>query len=40
MRAQEANTAAKRRAPPQAVAEGYFEALRRKDFSAIPTMTA
>jgi hypothetical protein len=36
MRAQEANIAAKRREQLQAVAEGYFEALRRKNFSAIP----
>jgi hypothetical protein len=36
MSGQEANIAAQRRAQLRAVAEGYFEALRRKDFSAIP----
>jgi hypothetical protein len=36
MSAQEGSIAAKRREQLRAVAEGYFEALRRKDFSAIP----
>jgi hypothetical protein len=36
MSAQEANSTAQRREELRAVAEGYFEALRRKDFSLIP----
>jgi hypothetical protein len=36
MSAQEASIAAKRRAQLQAIAERYFDALRGKDFSAIP----
>jgi hypothetical protein len=36
MSAQEASIAAKRRAQLQAIAERYFDALRAKDFSAIP----
>ena len=36
MRAQEGNSVAERREQLRAVAEGYFEALRRKDFLAIP----
>lgn len=36
MSAQEVNIAAKRREQLRAIAEGYFDALRRKDFSAIP----
>lgn len=36
MRAQEANCTDERREQLRAVAERYFEALRRKDFSAIP----
>ena len=35
MSAQEANIAAQRREQLRAVTEGYFEALRRKDFSLI-----
>jgi len=36
MSAQEANSAALRRVQLRVVADGYFEALRRKDFLAIP----
>ncbi len=36
MSTEEINIAAKRREHLRAIAEGYFEALRRKDFSAIP----
>ncbi|MFN2516448.1 MAG: nuclear transport factor 2 family protein [Pyrinomonadaceae bacterium] len=36
MSAQEANIAAKRKERLRTIAERYFEALRRKDFSAIP----
>jgi hypothetical protein len=36
MSAHEANIAAQRREQLRAVTEGYFEALRRKDFSLIP----
>jgi SnoaL-like domain len=36
MSAQEANSTAQRREQLRAVAAGYFEALRRKDFSLIP----
>ena len=36
MSAQEANSAAQRKEQLRAITEGYFEALRRKDFSLIP----
>jgi SnoaL-like protein len=36
MSAEETNSAARRREQLRAVAEGYFEALRRQDFSSIP----
>src|SRR5262245_43132033 len=36
MKAQEENSAAKRRAQLRKIADDYFQALRQKDFSAIP----